>query len=101
MKLFFHIRLPANHPIHGFFLPNLFLPSGSFVDLVRARGFDALKDFTQGPEHRFSFLILLPDLRLKKKVNVVRHHTSSKELILALFVRVKNALEYEIPLGRI
>ena len=43
---------------------------------------------------------MLLDLRFKEQMNVVGHHTGGIELILTMFVRVKNTFEDKIALGR-
>ena len=100
MELLFHVGLPANHSVHGLFFPHESFLTGSFVDVVRAGGFNALKYFAQRPEDWFSFFVLFLDLRLEEQMDVVRHHARGEELILTMMVGVENAFHYYVAFGR-
>ena len=100
MKLFFQVGLTANQAVQGFFFPNVSRGTGGPVDVMGAGRFDALKNTTQGPEHRLPIFVLLLDLRFKKQMNVVRHDTRGIKLNLTVFVSVKNALQHKITLRR-
>ena len=92
---------PVREPfVHGFLFPHMAALTEGLVDVVGAGRFDALQNFAQGPEHRFAVLVLCFDLRFKQQMHMVWHHARGIELVLAVFVRVKNALEDEVPFRR-
>ena len=97
MELLFQIGLSTYQPVEGLFLPyvnSLYLCG--LVDFVRGGGLDAAEDFSQLPKRRFAVLVLFFDLRFEQQMDVIRHHTCHIEVILAMIVRVEDALQHDV-----
>src|SRR2546423_3539031 len=92
VELLFEIPIRPNEPIKCFLLPNRALGFFLLIHLARRKGFQGPHKFRQRPVNRVPLSIFFLWPRLKKRVDMVRHH-AEREKFVTLVVKMPPCIE--------